>query len=187
MKPDLQDSIVLITSSDPGNPRFGTGFVIRQDNSASYILTCEHVIKDVTGSGQIMVEGKDAGTEASGAEKGIDLAVLRVEGLADKPVLNSSGSGETGMAFSTAGFQKYGEKKLSRTLQGKIGELVSLTPDGKERVKAWDLKITDEDFSLQPGYSGSPVADETGRVIGNAPEGHSYVAWDFNPKACSVG
>jgi hypothetical protein len=33
------------------------------------------------------------------------------------------------------------------------------------RIKAWDLEITDK-FPLQPGYSGSPVVDEYGKVIG---------------------
>ncbi len=166
MKQNLQDSIVLITSSKPDNSRFGTGFVVHQDELGTYIVTCAHVINDVGGYENVKVDNDAAKIQSLGCEESIDMAVLRVEKQLNKPSLRPSYSAESHSSFITVGFQLYGKRKLSRKLQGELGELVRLTHSGKERIKAWDLKITG-DNGLQPGYSGSPVIDEAnGCVLG---------------------
>ncbi len=156
----LQESVVLIKSSDPGNPRFGTGFVIHRDDAATYVLTCAHVVNDVGGDGKILADNHAAAVAASGDSKGIDLAVLCAEKFTDRPLLHLRNAGETGRSFATAGFQKHTNNRLlMRPLQGEIGNLLSLSSGGEERIKAWDLRIIDE-HTLEPGYSGSPVFDE---------------------------
>ncbi|MBF2028834.1 MAG: trypsin-like peptidase domain-containing protein [Oscillatoriales cyanobacterium C42_A2020_001] len=161
----MQDSVVLITSSDRDNNRFGTGFVLRQAGGVAYILTCLHVVKDVGGVEQALVDGIPAVMAASGEAKGLDLAVLRVEGLWHKPALPWNISGEKGRSFATAGFQLFGKDHLIRSLRGTLGDQGGLQA-GADRIPVWDLRITD-DYTLQPGYSGSPLQDElTGNVIG---------------------
>ena len=164
---DLQKSIVLITSSESNNSRFGTGFVIRQVSGTAYVLTCAHVIRDVGGTEKVKVDSKPGTVIASGEDNGLDLAVLQVYGLGDKPEINLQLSGQRGSTFITAGFQLYDKAHLIRSLQGNLGESVGLHSVGfGERVQAWDLRI-DGDYSLQPGYSGSPVVDEpSGYVLG---------------------
>lgn len=165
MNDSWQDSVVSITSSAGDNNSFGTGFVIHQDGQATYLLTCAHVVQDV-GSEVIEINGIQAKVMASGSEESIDLAVLRVEGLPIKPSLPLSPTGDEGNPFSTAGFQKYGERLLIRELDGTLGKQGGLEMRGQaDRIKAWDLKITD-DYQLQPGYSGSPVVDKYRHVIG---------------------
>lgn len=99
-----QDSIVLIKSSNPSNKGFGTGFVIHRDKDASYILTCARVLVDVLrdagGQTLAIVDGCSATVVASGAEDGIDLAVLKVEGLLDKIPLGLRSSGKIGSNYS---------------------------------------------------------------------------------------
>src|SRR5215471_4987408 len=100
MSPDLRNSVFLILSSADNNSSFGTGFVIHQDEQAAYLLTCAHVVQDV-GSETIVIKRIQAKVIASGSEYGIDLAVLRVEGLPTKPPpLPLSTTGEKGNPFS---------------------------------------------------------------------------------------
>jgi hypothetical protein len=164
---NLQDSVVLITSSIPNVDDFGTGFVLHRDEQGAYVLTCAHVVRVVGGLEKVKVGGIPAVVVASGSEDRIDLAVLRVEGLLDKPSLYLCAIGEKNKAFRTAGFQLYGKRFMIRPLHGILGEQVGVETRGQTmRTKAWDLKITDE-YLLQPGYSGSPVLDEaSGYVMG---------------------
>lgn len=168
MNPEnLQKSIVLITSNESNNSRFGTGFVIRQVSGTAYVLTCAHVVRDVGGAEKVKADSKPATVIASGENDGLDLAVLRVDGLGGKPEINLHVSGKKESPFITAGFQLYDKAHLIRSLQGTLGEPVGLQSIRiGERIQAWDLRI-DGDYSLQPGFSGSPVVDEaTGYVLG---------------------
>lgn len=169
---DLQDSIVSIVSNQPNNKSFGTGFVIHESSGAFYILTCAHVVRDVGGEESVAIRDRaelPAKVIASGDKQDLDLAVLRVEGLAKKCVLPWENSGDKGRAFQTAGFQKFGNDKIMiRPLAGVLGNQVGvqqLQRSGRT-MQAWDLQITD-DYSLESGYSGSPVVDATtGNVLG---------------------
>lgn len=164
----LQDSIALITSHAPDNSRFGTGFVFRQRQDAAYVLTCAHVVRDVGGDQQVMVDGMAATVVSSGEADGIDLAVLRVEGVWGKPPLPLRFDGSKGLAFVTAGFQRFTkEERLIQPLRGTLGDQVGLqSKQPHQRISAWYLQIAD-DYALKDGYSGSPVVDKaTGEVIG---------------------
>lgn len=172
MSSNISDSIVLITSSEPNRSRdFGTGFIIYQNKQAVYLLTCAHVVRDVGGAEKVMASGLQATVIASGEKEGFDLAVLQVEGLWDKPQLNLCAVGEEETAFVIAGFYQFDPKspQALRKIRGSLGEQLCLvSSDGRERVNAWDLKI-DGEYYLQPGYSGSPVVNQTnGCVLGVA-------------------
>ncbi|MCB9104327.1 MAG: TIR domain-containing protein [Anaerolineales bacterium] len=165
MAVDLQNSVVLITGTDPGNSRFGTGFIIYQDDEMAYLLTCAHVVDDVGGANAIDVEGAPAAVVAYGSAAELDLAVLRVPSRMDKKPLPLQPTGDKDSRFLTAGFQKFGSHFLVRPLQGILGQTVALAVRGQaDRVRAWDLKIED-DYQLQPGYSGSPVLDQAGGTV----------------------
>jgi tetratricopeptide (TPR) repeat protein len=165
---NLQDSVVLITSGDVENRRFGTGFVIYKDNTTNttYLLTCAHVVRDVGGAHQVVVKDYPAKVIACGSEEGPDdLAILQIEKLLNVPSLKLHSSGQKGDLFITIGFQSFDKQFLVRTIRGNLGEQVGLEIRGrKNRVRAWDLRILD-DHNLQPGYSGSPVIDETSSSV----------------------
>lgn len=169
MNSEQQDSVVLVTSVEPDNNRFGTAFVIYKDKQAIYLLTCAHVVKDVGGAEKLEVSGIRATVIASDVEERLDLAVLRVEGFLNKSPLRLCVSGEKGSSFITAGFQLFAQGFLIRQLEGILGEQVGLESrlSGK-RIKAWDLEIDlkkNNNFDLQPGYSGSPVVDQTSKSV----------------------
>jgi S1-C subfamily serine protease len=162
----LLNSITLITGSSPDSRDFGTGFVIHQDESFTYLLTCAHVVKDVSRKGNnIIVGGLPATVAAMGEENGFDLAVLKVEGLWDKKPLKLRKLGEKDKSFVAAGFSLFDKLYLLRTVVGELGSAITLeSPIQKARTRAWELKIQGENY-LQSGYSGSPVIDEVSNCV----------------------
>jgi S1-C subfamily serine protease len=164
---EIQASIVLITSTDSQNSRFGTGFVISSRDGTVHLLTCAHVIRDVGGSEKVAVEGKTALVLATGEEEGLDLAVLRIEGLGGKVELKLGEGIEPKSEFLTAGFQLFGKGKLLKSVEGRIESPVELMSQKfSERIKAWELSL-EGDSGLQPGYSGAPIVEKkSDRVVG---------------------
>ncbi|MCP4346186.1 MAG: trypsin-like peptidase domain-containing protein [Desulfobacterales bacterium] len=159
MRADFKSSVFLITSKDPNNKKFGTGFAIHQDKQGSYFLTCMHVINDV-GPDQVIVGGHTAEVIAFGSDDTFDMAVLRVKNIDIISFLRLNSSGRPGSVFAAVGFQLLSNSSyLIRPIEGRLGKQIEIV-SGKqsERMIAWDLKITD-DYKLQRGYSGSPVID----------------------------
>lgn len=166
MASHIRHSVALITSDDPHNHAFGTGFVIHCDTRASYLLTCAHVIRDVGGVEKVKTASRTATVIASGKEIFADIAVLYVEGLLDRPPLRLQIEAQEGDPFLAYGCQSFGQHFLHRPIRGILGAEVELTERDQPRgVRAWDLSIIG-DYDLQPGYSGSPVVlEKTGAVV----------------------
>jgi hypothetical protein len=163
---ELSGSIVLITSSNPGEDNFGTGFLIHRDERGTYILTCAHVVMDVGGPDKVKARHNPASLVALGSENDIDLAVVRVEGLQDKPLLHLNPNGKTGDKFTSIGFRENDMQHVHVSLEGILGKKVGIdAKEHNEYLDAWSVEITDND-QLQPGNSGSPVVDQcSGKVI----------------------
>ncbi|MBI4783943.1 MAG: trypsin-like peptidase domain-containing protein [Oscillatoriophycideae cyanobacterium NC_groundwater_1537_Pr4_S-0.65um_50_18] len=164
MSSDLKNSVFTVYKSANGNLfEMGTGFIIGKKDNAALVLTCNHVISDFRGTETILVERCSATVIASGVENGIDLAILKVEDLQNKPIVNlRSGGGQEESSFLIFGGYHYGKDWNSQLLKGKLGR-----PAYKnQHISAWDLIMTDG-YTLKHGYSGSPVMDErSGEVIG---------------------
>jgi|GEM_PF-3432206 len=186
-------SVVLITSQDTErqeNGMFGTGFVIHQEQSITYILTCAHVVEDVGGKEEVVVAGKKAIVKTLGDSQGCDLALLTVkEGLSDLPILKLGKVEVTEkdftIAISICGFYTDATRTYKQAkIQGKGDEGPYIfNPKNRENTKTWNLKIND----ILPGYSGSPIIDPgTGYVLGvvsqstgnNQGLGISIEAWE---------
>ncbi len=162
------NSIVRLASSDPDNPRFGTGFVIRRDDRSTYILTCAHVVTSVGGSEKIIIDGHRGRLVGSWEGVDIDLAVVRVNTEIDRSPLKLQASGHEGAVIRTAGFEHViGQEYVIREIEGALGRQIGLESRSRtSRLEAWDIQITDS-FNLQPGHSGSPIIDQaTGSVVG---------------------
>jgi hypothetical protein len=168
-----ENSVFLVTGSDPNNQQFGTAFAFYRDeddtlqNRAIYLLTCRHVVTDVGGPDRVKVGSHPATVVARGSEDGLDdLAVLRVEDLYDVPILELNTSAKTGTPVKVLGFRSFPRSFLVRPLRAQLGERVGLETRLKPgRVVAWDLTIED-DYDLEQGYSGGPVVnEESGGVV----------------------
>jgi len=91
------------------------------------------------------------------------LAVLSVVELRDKqPLPSRRVPDEEGKSFWTYGFDK---ELRARELQGTFQKQSPKWIAQGIKVTGLDLKITEADYSLEGGYSGSPVIDESNYVV----------------------
>jgi formylglycine-generating enzyme required for sulfatase activity len=161
---EILKSVVLITVT--GSKTFGTGFAIRSERGETWIVTCAHVVKDVSEASNIRVRGKPVVEFlARGEPEEVDLAVLKVQGLTIPP-LKLGLAGEKDMACSIVGYAELvGKQKRALSLQGKLDNPVVLEASGGPPVTGWKLRIEGE-TPLKGGYSGSPViCTATGTVV----------------------
>ncbi len=175
---NLEESIVLITSaSDKKANVIGTGFAFYREDNYTYLLTCAHVVEDVGGEENVLVNNIRAEVLVTGDVKGFDLAVLRVEKL-NVPLLQLISLSEAeNREFKIPGNYLYGEEKkvMLETVDGTLGKKRFARQNDK-RVTAWNLLINQGDVAtarlrqrLRKGYSGAPVVDlETAHVLGVA-------------------
>jgi CHASE2 domain-containing sensor protein len=170
MKQNFADSVVVISSCDPEeNSAFGTGFIIDIDQDYAYVLTCAHVFEDTRINDQVLVNGKPANLVVSGQNKGIDLAVIRVEFLKDKYPITLKSADAQNKEFKVLGYYGYDtdDRIARREISGRLGKKFEVSAnDNQALTDGWDLIIQDQD-RLEEGYSGSPVVDlETGCALG---------------------
>lgn len=160
------DACILITSKDPDNRRFGTGFIVYHSAQKSYVVTCAHVISDVGGEELIEADGQPARIAGIGSDDGLDLAVIEVDKLLGKPVVKLKVLGIAGCPFLTVGFRAFGRHFSIAPLFGIVATAVALeSRKYSDRVKAWNLEIRDGGH-LHDGYSGSPIIDNDGFCLG---------------------
>jgi hypothetical protein len=154
--------IVLVVGNSP--KPFGTGFVIHSDESATYVLTCTHVIRDVE---KLRVNGRPADVIASDeARFGFDLAVLRVEGKLNCSCLPLNPGAKPGRPFVAAGYCDQAGQYVLQQFRGTLGPPAGLRSQKFGHCMGWELDMG-TDGRFEDGYSGSPVIDETsGRVFG---------------------
>jgi len=102
-------------------------------------------------------------------EDGFDLAVLEVENLPIVPLLSLGVSGERGDQFTAKGFEAFDNKAtrhVMRPLHGTLGEQIYIESKRQSiRIDAWDLLLSAEEYTLQKGYSGAPIIDQTTEKI----------------------
>ncbi len=164
-----QDAVVLITSRADDNSAYGTGFVIHRDEQGAYVLTCTHVINDVGGTELAKVNDIPATVIASGPADDVDVVVLRVAGLVDKPLLLPHANCKRGVTFDFAGYYHLDDnpkkKLVFRRLRGILSDAIQAGMTSSTLTIVWEMEITSND-ELRPGNSGSPVVDEHNHVIG---------------------
>lgn len=180
---EISKSVVLITGRN--TKHFGSGFVVHHDNEGSYVITCAHVIADVGDvdgiNGIIVNHRPDLPVRliASGVTMGVDLAVLLVQGLADKPVLQLTLGGVQNLPVTISGYRRHPEQThLLRDLRGVLSGEVGIHAQGQPNpTPAWDLRIEDNG-QLADGYSGAPVVDAaTGLVVAVASHSERSGIW----------
>ena len=135
----------------------GSGFLIRPDG---YLMTNYHVVRDQDSFWVTASDGKEYPAKVVGADPATDLAVLKIDGRRDFPILRfadpeSLQIGHWAIAIG-APFS------LSRTVT--VG-IVSSKHRSGVGVNALENYVQ-TDASINPGNSGGPLLDIRGRVIG---------------------
>lgn len=178
----LMESIVRISSMNNPND-MGTGFIFYRDESFTYILTCQHVVLDIVGYDNkqeyLIAGGLKAEIVAEGQRSGMDIAILKVNGLRNQPILKLSESALKGDRFISVGYSNHTENNIPviGCVEGYINdekkaESIGTGSDLLEeniRFPLWYLKADEsgEDNKMRKGYSGSPLCNQvTGRIVG---------------------
>jgi len=158
----MLESIVHIESSDKNNKSFGTGFVIDQNESGAYVLTCQHVLEAVENA---VIESNQV--EILSQNDFFDMAILFVPSHKSPNIQlqlqTCNNLNVSSIAFSS--FQKNLVQKstIHATLFKDFIELHSTEDETFYLIK----KIkADPDYHFSKGNSGAPIiCSQSGNAI----------------------
>ena len=139
----------------------GTGFVARQQGSAALVVTNAHVIETAEQVAVIAPDGAEHAGQVLRRDDMLDLAIIAVPTLTDlTPLpLGDTTNVRAGDPLYVIGFA------LSDTLLGDPTVTRGVV-SGRRVVREVDYLQTDA--AMNPGASGGPVLDNTGRIVGVA-------------------
>ena len=165
------DSVLQITSSDPNNANFGTGFVFLIRDKSIYVLTNAHIIEKIGGEENILVHQKKAYLEAI-SQKGFseDIAILRTSHDFSFPIIPIPIGfiEQTGVSFYTAGWQPVDDNKIDLFERIELSGLLRTASQMKSgfqpySVYCWQVDI-DRKLQLQQGFGGAPIIERKSNV-----------------------
>lgn len=162
-------TVIIFASKDGKQISTGTGFVYKKDSKYAYIMTNNHVID---GADNVEVEFNDESEKIEakilGGEVYSDIAVLTIDvsESADEVEIGSSEDIKLGDTIFTVG------SPMGDTYKGTVTKGII---SGKDRMVAVNLtgnvsdyymKVLQLDAAVNPGNSGGPLCDVSGKVIG---------------------
>lgn len=165
------DSIVKIYNDK--NELKGMGFVVKQEDDISYILTCNHVVYHSQNSEKRKIKVDDIDVEESAIIYGhelpnntVDLAIIKVRNLTGKVAISLQKDIDEKSILELKTLSKVGNDTLSvdpKSIELQYQKNEPLQYCHKNSI-AYLLKMDNE---IVGGYSGSPIIDvSTGKVIG---------------------
>lgn len=164
----VDPAIVDITNTlaDGSGVAAGTGMVITGNGE---VLTNNHVI---AGAGTITVliggVGKPYPATVMGDDPVSDVALLQVQGVSGLTTITTGDPGQLQIAQPVVALgNALGKEGTPAVAQGQITALnQSITASDDTGATEQLTGLIEHDAKIQPGDSGGPLADSTGRVIG---------------------
>lgn len=162
-------TVVIVAYKNGKLVSTGTGFVYKKDSKNAYIMTNNHVIDDAD-SVEVEFNDKSEKIKAKilGGEVYSDIAVLTIDATeaGDMVEIGSSEDVRLGDTIFTVG------SPMGATYKGTVTKgIVS----GKDRmvevnltgsITDYYMKVIQIDAAVNPGNSGGPLCDVSGKVIG---------------------
>ncbi len=162
----MDPAIADITAELPNGTAAGTGMVLTPSGE---ILTNNHVIDGATDiSVTIGDSSRSYDAELIGTAPEADVALLQIDGASDLPTVTLGDSsslevGDTVVAIGNA-LDLPGPPRVTEGMITALDRSISVSgEDGSTDHLSGLIEINAE---LQPGNSGGPLFDDTGRVIG---------------------
>lgn len=145
-------------------PIWGSGFFYHPNR----VITNYHVVEGMSNLKVTLNNGQSYPAQAYAVDRGIDIAILNVEGVQAPAVLQLSDSasfdpGEPVLALGSP----YGEVTLvSSGIISGVGSFAFYEQFGDPEVGSEIYSILYTDAHIEPGYSGGPLLNQSGQVIG---------------------
>jgi len=149
------------TSPDdtPGEPRrtSGSGFVI---DPSGLIVTNAHVVEGETGVEVKLADGRRFSGRVVGRDRRVDLALIRVDGVQNLPVLplGDSNALRVGEFVLALGHPFRLEQTVSFGIVSRKGAPLAVAAPGFDFIQT--------DAAINPGNSGGPLLNMAGQVVG---------------------
>lgn len=162
-------TVIVVAYKDGKQISTGTGFVYKSDNGKAYIMTNNHVID---GADDVEVEFNNKSeridAEIVGGEVYADIAVLTIDALEVDSVveIGDSSAIKLGDTIFTVGSPMgitYKGTVTKGILSGK-DRMVEVSLSGS--TTDYYMKVLQLDAAVNPGNSGGPLCDVSGKVIG---------------------
>jgi hypothetical protein len=152
-------SVVRVLGTACGLGVQGSGWVARE----GLVVTNAHVVAgqdDTT----VQVGGEGAGLDAEAIwfDPRNDLSILRVRGISGLPALRFNTNAAPGTAAAVLGFPQNGPYNVAPARLGQTATVVTQDAYGRGPV---ERPITSLRGRVQPGNSGGPAVDRSGRVL----------------------
>ncbi len=145
------------TTCEGGSIEAGTGFVIAPD----LVVTAAHVVEGYQSMTITMIDGKQRTGQTIGFAPGQDAALIRLtEPVAAAPLQWSRQTPRVGFDISVLGYPLSLDLSITTGSISGVGRTI-LFPNGETIPN-----VMQTDALTNPGNSGGPWLDETGRVIG---------------------
>jgi len=162
----LAPAVATIIVNRGGGAAEGSGFVIRQDSTGSYLVTNSHVVSGASRVQVLMPDGRHFTAAIQGTDPQGDIAVLRVSET-NLPVATFGDSTQLRVGQRVVAIGSPLGNEGSVTV-GVISALHrSITAGGRVTGPSESLPdVLQTDAAINPGNSGGPLADSQGRVIG---------------------
>ena len=163
-------TVVVIASAKGKQISTGTGFIYKKANKNAYILTNNHVIE---GADAVQLEFNDSDKKVDakivGGDKYADVAVLNIEDSDDYTAVelgdvDSLKLGDTIFTVGSPMGVNYKGTVTKGILSGK-DRMVDVSISNSS-VTDYYMKVIQIDAAVNPGNSGGPLCDVSGKVIG---------------------
>lgn len=162
-------TVIIVASKDGKKISTGTGFVYKKDDKKAYIMTNNHVIDSAD---SVVVEFNDSSEKIDatilGGEVYSDIAVLTIDAneIDSTVEIGSSEDVNLGDTIFTVG-SPMGETYKGTVTKGIIsGKDRMIEVSLSSSVTDYYMKVLQIDAAVNPGNSGGPLCDVSGKVIG---------------------
>ena len=166
----IYDAVVVVEGFSKGSMvSTGTGFIYKESNGTSYIMTNHHVISGTDEVKIILSDKTEVDAEVKGSEAYSDIAVLAVSSseveaiaiLGDSSKLNV---GDTVFTVGSPEGADYAGTVTRGVLSGK-DRLVAVALSNSTSSDYY-MRVLQTDAAINPGNSGGPICNINGEVIG---------------------
>jgi S1-C subfamily serine protease len=161
----VDPAVVDITSSMTGGTAAGTGMVI---TPGGQVLTNNHVIQGATFiTAQIAGTGKKYRATVVGADPADDVALLQLQGVSNLKTISIGDPSKVAVGDSIVALGNalgQGDSAVAGNVVA-VGQTITATDDTGANAETL-TNLIQVDANVQPGDSGGPLIDASGKVIG---------------------